>query len=57
VLQAGGHTIKVIAFRGGNDILEDKFQALVNINVNALNIQVHLLPPLKTLVIDYFHHS
>lgn len=46
MLQAGGHTIKVTALRGGNEVLEDKFQALVNINACSHGVQVNLQAPL-----------
>ena len=36
----GGHTIKMAPLRTGNDILEDKFQALVNINASVPIVQV-----------------
>ena len=39
----GGHTIKMAPLRTGNDILEDKFQALVNINASVPIVQVCIM--------------
>ncbi|XP_024377351.1 uncharacterized protein [Physcomitrium patens] len=40
-VEVGGHTIKMTALRGDNDILENKFQTLVNINAGSLGVQFY----------------